>query len=133
MDPADALWTSVRGSPPRWKMELFRDPREYVEFASSPLPAKLVRGIDESLRVALRINDVMAVCTDEARDVVDLTDRVLLERETLKLESPCGKEDVTSRRSAITVSVLAPFGSGFRRKRLLTRWIKSLPARWRWH
>ena len=111
----------MRGNPPRRKMELFRDPREYVEFASSPLPAKLVRGIDESLRVALRIKDVMAVCTDEPREAVDLTDRALLECETVKLESPCGKEDVASRRSAITISVLAPVGSRLRRKRLLTR------------
>jgi hypothetical protein len=111
----------VRGNPPRGKIELFRDPREYVEFASSPLPAKLVRGIDESLRVALRINDVMAVWTDEPRDTVDLIDRVLLECEKVKLESPCGKEDVASRRSAVTVSVLAFVGSGSRHKRLLTR------------
>jgi hypothetical protein len=88
MDPADALWMSVRGNPPRRKIELFRDPREYVESPSFPLPAKLVRGTDDSPRVALRISDVMAVCTDEPRDAVDRTDRVLLERETVKLESP---------------------------------------------
>lgn len=61
IDPAEALCTSVRGNAPRKKIELFRDPREYVDSASfPPLPAKLLRGID-SLRVARRIMEVMAV------------------------------------------------------------------------
>lgn len=60
MDPAEALWTSVRGNGPRRKIELFREPREYVDSASFPLPAKLFRGTD-SLRVVLLIIDVIAV------------------------------------------------------------------------
>lgn len=90
IEPAEALWTSVRGRP-LGCTELLREPREYVDSASFPLPPKLVRGVVDDRRVARRIREVMAVCIDEPCERLERIECVPFE--TLKLESPCGTDD----------------------------------------